>query len=81
MGSKKECTNGIRYLEEAIIIAVAVLEQAIAILPAESDTAISATVTMMVHVMNFIIGQTSVKYVDIYTTVSVHQKLMLLCKS
>ena len=63
------------------MITAAVLEQAIAILPAESDNATSATVTMMVNVMNFMIVQTSVKYVDIDRTASFHQKLMLLCNS
>ena len=74
MVSKKESTNGTRCLEEAMIIAVAVLEQAIAILPTASYTETSATATMMVHVMTFIVGQTSANCVDIYKTASVHQK-------
>ena len=81
MGSNKERTNGTICLEEAMIIAAAVLEQSIEILPTEPDTATSATVTMMVHVMTFMIGQTSAKYVDTDTTASVHQKPMSLRRS
>ena len=81
LGSKKECTNGTRFLEEEMIISVAVLEQAIAILPTDPDTSTSATVTKIVHVMTFMIGQTGAKYVDTYTTASVQQKPMLLWKS
>ena len=63
-----------------MIIAAAVLEQAISILPTEPYTATSATVTIVVHVMTFMIFQTIVRYVDIDTTESVHKKPMLLWK-
>ena len=63
-----------------MIIAVAVPEQAIEILPTEPDTSTSATVTMMVPVMNFTICQKSANYVDIDMTAGVHQKPMSIWK-
>ena len=80
LGSKKEHKNGTIYLDEAMIIAAAVLEQAIEILSMEPDTATYVTVNTVIHVMTFMIGQTSENYVDIYRTVSFHQKPMLLWK-
>ena len=53
-----------------MILAVALLEQKIAILPMEPDTVTYATFTMMVHVTTFIIGQTTANYVDIEKVVN-----------
>ena len=63
-----------------MIIAVAVLEQAIEKLPIEPDTETSSTVTMMLYVMTSVIVQTSAKNVDIDTMENFHQKPMLLWK-